>query len=64
MVFNAEFQNIAVAIKSLKPMMVLGLGIAEDDYDAMAEQAPKEFAENRTYWNVFYTIGMKPLNAG
>ena len=60
--FNVEFQNVAIVIKSAKPMMVASLGIAEYDYDAMAEQGPKEFTENRSYLDFYYTFGRKPLN--
>ena len=47
----------------MKPMLVVSLGLEDDEYDVMAEEVPKELGKNHTYWDLIYTFGRKPLEA-
>ncbi|RUS16302.1 S-adenosyl-L-methionine-dependent methyltransferase [Jimgerdemannia flammicorona] len=55
--------NVTKIMNNLKPQLVLALGIEDDDYDAMVDEASDEFVKYKTYWDVYYAFGRKPAVA-
>jgi len=54
-------QNIEMAFRSLKPMLVLAGAYEDTEYDDMTNKAMKEFREYRSWVNFFAHWAQKPL---
>ncbi|RUS15066.1 S-adenosyl-L-methionine-dependent methyltransferase [Endogone sp. FLAS-F59071] len=54
-------KNVMSIIEMLKPTITLTLGLSSKEYDEMSADCVDEFAKHKTYWNVQFAYGQKPL---
>ncbi|RUS32037.1 hypothetical protein BC938DRAFT_476432 [Jimgerdemannia flammicorona] len=55
-------KNLVAFFESMKPTMLLVLGIPELEYDTLIGEASEELNTYQTYWNIDYAFGRKPLS--
>ncbi|RUS35104.1 hypothetical protein BC938DRAFT_475840 [Jimgerdemannia flammicorona] len=59
----AAAKNTITSYKSLRPVMLVALGLGEDEYSAMTSKATAELLPGttyKTYWNAEVAYGRKP----
>lgn len=54
-------QVLQAAIPATKPVLLQIMAISEEEYDAMAAEALKEFPKYKTDNDVWYAFGRKPM---
>lgn len=59
--FFSQMQNVLSIFESLKPTVTLTLGLSSKEYDEMSADCMDEFAKYKTYWNLQFAYGQKPL---
>lgn len=56
-----SYMNVVKAFVAVKPQMMETLGISEEEYDQRIKETENEFKLYKTYWNVDYVYGRKPV---
>ncbi|RUS20071.1 S-adenosyl-L-methionine-dependent methyltransferase [Endogone sp. FLAS-F59071] len=60
---EASARNLIALFTSIKPTVVLVLGMSDQQYDDMVAGVGEEFNTYRGFWNAQFTYGRKPLPA-
>lgn len=52
--------NAIRAWRSLRPQLVLSLGLSHEEYDTIVAEAVRELPHYKTYWSIQFLYGRKP----
>ncbi|RUP50349.1 hypothetical protein BC936DRAFT_139572 [Jimgerdemannia flammicorona] len=61
---EASRKNAESFFGAMKPHMLMAMGITEEEYDKLVDDAADEFSSHKTYIYIDFAYGRKPLAGG